>query len=187
MEKKHIITIAGALGAGKSSTAKLVAHKLGYQHFSSGDIFRAIAKERGLTVEEINKTAETESAIDHDVDERLRALGMEENLVIDSRLAYQWIPDSFKVFLNLDTRTAAERIFKQIQSEGRESQNAHSIEELISSTEERKEMEHARYKQLYGFDLTDLTSFDLVINTAEHDLNAVVRIVLDAYQGFLAN
>jgi CMP/dCMP kinase len=185
--KKEIITIAGALGAGKSSVAKRVAHELGYTHFSSGDLFRAIALERGLTIEEINTTAELETAIDHDVDERLRALGEQDKLVIDSRLAYHWIPDSFKVYLDLDIPTAAERIYKQIHSEGRTVQAASSIEELVHTTEMRKQSEQKRYKNLYGLDVADLKPFDLVVNTAHHNLDEVVRIVLDAYRDFLSN
>lgn len=185
--KKEIVTIAGALGGGKSSTAKLVASELGYRHFSSGDLFRQVAQERGVTIEQINKIAELEASIDHDVDERLRQLGKEQKLVIDSRLAYHWIPDSFKVYLNLDLHTAAERIFKQIQSEGRQSQHGDSIEALITATAMRKEDERERYKNLYQIDVTDLTPFDLVINTAEHDLTAVVHMVCETYQEFLKN
>ncbi len=73
--KKKIITIAGLPGSGKSSTAKGVAVALGYEHFSSGDLFRKIAAERGLTIEEINLVAEKQKEIDHQVDERLVEIG----------------------------------------------------------------------------------------------------------------
>ncbi|KKQ19214.1 MAG: hypothetical protein US33_C0035G0012 [Parcubacteria group bacterium GW2011_GWC1_36_9] len=36
MAKKEIITIAGANGSGKSSTAKKLALQLKFKHFSSG-------------------------------------------------------------------------------------------------------------------------------------------------------
>jgi cytidylate kinase len=185
--QKQIITIAGALGGGKSSTAKLVAQELGYRHFSSGDLFREVANERGISVEEINKVAELETSIDQDVDERLRALGKEDKLVIDSRLAYHWIPNSFKVYLDLDMRIAAERIFTQMHTEGRRSQSASSLEELIEKTRMRKEGERARYEHLYQINVTDLSPFDLVVNTEKHDLTAVVQTVLKRYQQFLKN
>ena len=185
--KKEIITVAGVLGAGKSSTAKRLAKELGYQHFSSGDLFRQIAKERGLSIEEINKTAELEVSIDHDTDERLRALGKDERVIIDSRLAFHWIPASFKVFLNLDMQTAVERIFKQIESEGRESQGTNSLEDLMETTRTRRNMELNRYKNLYQVDLADLTPFDLVVDTAKHDLDGVVQIILERYRKFLAD
>lgn len=183
--KKQIITIAGAPGAGKSSTAKLVAEELGYRHFSSGDLFRQIAKERGLTIEQINEAAETDSSVDHDVDEHLRSLGNEEKIVIDSRLAYHWIPDSYKVYLALDMQDAVRRTFEQIKSEGRESQSADSLETLLAATQSRKEMERSRYQSLYNIDLADLTPFDLIVNTAEHDLKGVAQIILDKYHQFL--
>ena len=53
--KKQIITICGGLGSGKSSTAKEVARILGFKHFSSGDFFREVGLELGLSINEINK------------------------------------------------------------------------------------------------------------------------------------
>src|SRR3989344_7634663 len=101
--KKHIVTIAGSLGSGKSSTAKGVAKVLGFEHFSSGDLYRKMAVDRGISIEEINFLAEKQTEIDHEVDNLLVKLGQEkENLVIDSHTAFHWIPDSFKVFLDLD-------------------------------------------------------------------------------------
>ena len=103
MEKKHIITIAGKPGSGKSTTSKAVAHSLGFTHFSSGDFFRAIGKERGIDVFQANLVAEAEEDIDHLVDEKLRTLGEnEDNMVIDSRMAWHWMPYSFRVYLDLD-------------------------------------------------------------------------------------
>ena len=99
--KKEIITICGGLGSGKSSTAKKVAGMLGFQHFSSGDLFRQVGLELGLSVTELNKKAETEPEIDYKVDEKLRSLRDSNKLVIDSRTAYHWIPESFKVYLDL--------------------------------------------------------------------------------------
>lgn len=184
--KKEIITVAGMLGAGKSSTAKLLAKELGYRHFSSGDMFRDSAREHGLTVEELN-VAEVVATVDREVDARLRALGEEEKIVIDSRLAYHWIPGSYKVYLNLDTQTAAERTFNHIRTEGRVSQSADSVENLVKSIQTRKENERKRYLDLYQVDLADLSSFDLVVDTAEHDLDGVVQIILEQYRKFLAD
>jgi cytidylate kinase len=52
--KKHIITIGGRPSSGKSSTAKAVAAALGYDHFSSGDLFRQLGKEHGIDVLQAN-------------------------------------------------------------------------------------------------------------------------------------
>lgn len=181
MAQKTIITIAGSQGSGKSSTAKQVAEKLGYQHFSSGDLFREIAKERDLSIEAMNLTAEEQKEIDYEVDERLKSLKNEDGLVIDSRLAFHWIPDSFKVFLALDPETAAHRIYSQIKTEGRTSQNAESLEEAKQNAEIRLKSEKKRYWDLYQLDPTDPKHFDLVIDTKVNDLGTVVRTVIDKY------
>lgn len=181
--KKKIITITGLPGSGKSSTAKRVAHELGYEHFSSGDLFRKIAKERGLSIEEINIAAETQKSIDHEVDEILKKMGMEdEKFVIDSRLAFHWMPDAFKVFLDLDTKTAAERTYRQIQEEGRESETTNSIEETHTAILGRLESEKKRYDDLYSVDYMDKSHYDLIVNTSENDLEGVVTTIIDAYK-----
>lgn len=183
MEYTRTITIAGAVGSGKSSTAKRVSENLGFKHFSSGDLFRAIARERGLSVEALNLTAEEQSDIDHEVDALLKKMGKEENrLVIDSRLAWYWMPQSFKVYLSLDPHIAAQRIFNHMQSEGRVSESAASVEEVAASIDVRTKSEQKRYFSLYGIDVNDFSPFDLVINTAEHDLDGVVALILDSYK-----
>ena len=183
--KRRIITIAGALGSGKSSTGKRVASELGYSHFSSGDLFRAIAKERGLSIEEINKQAELEQEIDHAVDERLRQMADEMDFVIDSKMADHWMPESFKVYLALDPHTAAKRIYNHIKKEGRMSQDAESVEHVFETTAARQASEKKRYMTLYGVDVEDLSPFDLVVDTAPNTLGAVVRIVVNAYRAWI--
>ena len=84
-------------------------------------------------------------------------------------------------------QTAVERIFKQIESEGRESQGTNSLEDLMETTRTRRNMELNRYKNLYQVDLADLTPFDLVVDTAKHDLDGVVQIILERYRKFLAD
>jgi cytidylate kinase len=186
--KKHIITIAGAPGSGKSSTAKIVAQKLGYEHFSSGDMFRKMAAEKGLSVEEINEAAEEQKSIDQKVDELLVGIGKEKDkVVIDSRTAFHWIPDSFKVFLDLDSQIAAERTFAQIQKEGRASQAASSVEEVRANTIRRTTSEHKRYQSLYNLDVTDKKSFDLVVDTQTNNLEQVAAIVVAAYETWVSS
>lgn len=185
MRKKKIITIAGGVGSGKSSTARKVAEALAYEHFSSGDLFRKIARNRGLSIEALNVTAEEQQDIDHEVDRLLQKIGKEKHhLVIDSRLAYHWIPESFKVFLALDRDTAAERIFNQLQNEGRASEHALSVEEVRGNIGIRVESERKRYQALYGIDVTDTAAFDLVIDTKTNHLDEVVAQVITAYKNW---
>ncbi len=180
--KRELITIAGSLGSGKSSTAKEVARILGYRHFSSGDLFRKIAAERGESVEATNLSAEEQKDIDFKVDGLLRDMGKSESkLVIDSRMAWHWMPDSFKVFLSLDADSAAQRIFNDVREERRVSESASTLEEVRASIDRRFASEQKRYMALYNVDPTDPKNFDLCIDTKDNSLDSVVSELLESY------
>jgi cytidylate kinase len=183
--RKQIITIAGSLGSGKSSTARAVASALGFRHFSSGDLFRKLAAERGESIEAMNISAEAQRDIDLKVDNLLREMyRTDERLVIDSRMAWHWMPLSFKVFLVLDPDTAAQRIFNHLRDEGRMSEAATSIDEVRKSIDRRFASEQKRYAALYGVNATDPLNFDIVINTKHNDLKTVTEIVSSAYRAW---
>jgi len=186
--RKQIITIAGSLGSGKSSTARAVASTLRFKHFSSGDLFRQLAVERGESIEAMNISAEVQRDIDLKVDNLLQEMyRTDDKLVIDSRMAWHWMPFSFKVFLVLDPDTAAARIFDHLQDEGRMSENATSVQEVRQSIDRRFASEQKRYAALYGVSTTDPLNFDIVINTRHNDLKRVTAIVSAAYRAWLAN
>lgn len=187
--KKHIITIAGRPGSGKSSTAKLVAKKLNFSHFSSGDLFRQIGREMGLDVVQVNLSAEQNKEIDERVDGRLRQIGeTEDRMVIDSRTAWHWIPSSFKVFLDLDLETAAHRIINELTDERKVSETvAAHPDEYAALLRHRLELEARRYKAIYDINPYDVRNYDLVIDTATHDLQQTVSVVVDSFKHWLKN
>ena len=133
----------------------------------------------------MNISAEVQRNIDLKVDRLLQDMyRTEEKLVIDSRMAWHWMPDSFKVFLVLDPNTAALRIFNHLQEEGRTSEDARSVEEVRNSIDRRFASEQRRYAGLYGVNPTDPSNFDIMINTRHNDLKTVTAIVLAAYQAW---
>ncbi|MCA9367970.1 cytidylate kinase family protein [Candidatus Kaiserbacteria bacterium] len=188
MKKKHIITLSGKPGSGKSSTADKVAELLGYTRHSSGDMVRRVLKRSGLTLEEYNERAETEHSLDHQVDEELRNLREQEDIVIDSRLGFYWLPESFKVYLDLDLDTATARIYKDVsQNKLRQESEGHStsLSAVAHEVRERMHDEQARFRKLYNVDPYDKSHFDLVINTSRHDPQTVAVTVFDYYRKWL--
>lgn len=182
---KKIITIAGKLGSGKSSAAKQVAKMLNLQHFSSGDFYRQLASEHNMGIKDYLLTAEDDASIDEKVDDAIRQKGLEENLIIDSRLAFHWIPESFKVYLEIDPDIAAERMLIDLETnESRQqSEHAKNIEEMKKNMIERHESDIKRYQNLYQLNHTDHAHFDLVINTgkSENTLDIVVCKIIQGY------
>lgn len=187
MNKKEIITINGCLGGGKSSTADLVAKKLGYTRFSSGNFMRKIATEMGISLNELSIMAENDHSIDLKIDAEVKKVGELNKVVIDSRLAFHWIPDSFKVYLDLPPEIAQDRILSNLRTNKirQESESSTSLDEIYQKITRRLESEKRRYMEYYGVDHTDKNNFDLVIDTNKNNLYQVVDIVVSEYKKWL--
>ncbi len=187
MEKKEIITINGLPGSGKSSTADLVAKKLNFKRFSSGDFMRVIALDRNISLNELNVHAENNKAVDTSIDDAVRKAGEGRELVIDSRLAFHWIPGSFKVYLDLPLEIAKGRILHNLKGNElrQKSEGASSAEEVYEKIVSRLESEKKRFKELYGVDHTDKKNFDLVVDTDKNNLEQVADIIVREYQKWL--
>jgi len=185
--KKEIITINGGLGSGKSSTAKKVAKALGFKHFSSGDFFRQVGLELGLSINEVNIRAETDKKIAEMTDQKLRDLNNKNQNVVDSRTAYHWIPKSFKVYLNLPPEIAKNRILESIKNDilRQKSENMSSTEEIFKKMKERFESEQKRYWDLYKIKNTEKSNYDLVIDTNKNNLEQVVSIIISEYKKWI--
>jgi len=169
--------MSGEAGSGKSSVATYVAEKLDLTHYSNGDFMRSMAKERGITILELNKLSEEDKTIDKELDDRQIKLGKEkDNFIIDSRLGFHFIPNSFKVLLKADLKVRAERIFGDKRSE----EHNESLEDTQNKIEQRQSSEKARYRELYGVDYMDDSNYDLVLNTTEMSIEKVGETVIKA-------
>lgn len=187
--KKSIITITGTLGSGKSSTADGVAKELGYKRFSSGDFMRKIGLEMNMSLNELQKKAEVDNTIDFKIDDEVRKAGENTDIVIDSRLAFHWIPESFKVYLDLPPEIAKERILTNLKVNilRKQSENSENAEEIYEKIIRRLESEKKRYKELYNIDHTNKSNYDLVIDTDKNNLKEVIEIILKEYRNWREN
>ena len=173
-----LITVSGPPGSGKSTTASKLAEALGLEHKSGGDIFRELAAERGYSTLEFNKLAEEDDQIDRDLDRRLAAIAAEEDdLVLESRLAGWLAGDDadFRVWLDAPLDVRAERI-----AEREEKPVANAREETAA----RESSETDRYREYYGIDITNLKIYDLSINTARWDAEAVLDMLVTAVEEY---
>lgn len=176
------ITITGNLGSGKSSVAKILKEK-GYEYSSTGNVFRQLAMERGLSVEEfnrqVNEAAEQgDHSVDKMIDDTTARIGRErDRVVFDSRLAWHFAPKSFKVFIITDIDEASRRVFHdslRANSESYESQDA-CRKALVS----RQKLETVRYKEVYDIDYYDMNNYNLVIESTNALPDEIAQEILD--------
>jgi cytidylate kinase len=177
-----IISITGDLGSGKSTVSNLLRDRLCYDYIYTGKIQREIAERHNMTTLELNQYAETHPEIDEEIDATFKSLNDSNHLIVDSRLAWFFLPKSFKVYLKADIHVSAHRISTDNQ---RKNEEYASKEEAANHIIARKESENKRYMELYGADCADLSQFDLVIDTSSLSPEAVVERLVAEYDAWL--
>ena len=178
------ITLTGNLGAGKSSICKEFKN-MGYDIISTGTIFRDIAKEKGISVVELNELAKQSREIDDMIDNRSIKLGKElDNVIFDSRMAWNFVEDSFKVFLLIDPTEAAKRV---LHDTTRETEKYNSLDEAYDNLSKRAMMEKERFKELYNVDYYDLNNYNLVIESTYATPTEIAEEILRNFELYKQN
>lgn len=198
--KNRIITISGDPASGKGSVSQELkklyeAEKLKVHIISAGEAFRKAAireykkkfpEIENPSIEEINSNpdfAEELRYIDKHMDEEITKIGEEINskarpnevFIIDARLGWFDIKDTFSVRLTADKKTAGERIFND-PKRGKEDKYL-SVDEAIKDTASRREEEIKRYMELYGVKITDIDNFKLVIGTKLASIEDIAKTI----------
>ena len=172
------ISLAGDLGSGKSTVSKILIERLGAKYHSTGAICRAIAKEHGLDVVQINVYMETHPEFDKLIDDGLCALSdVNENMIIDSRMAWHFVRGTFRVYMSTEPYESAKRIFL----EKRDGDSAASIEEMADNIRARRASENRRYAEKYGVNCLDLNNYDLVVDTTYATPEEVAEAILSSF------
>ena len=158
------ITITGDPGSGKSTFARTVAGLTGFRLITTGNIFRELAEAKGISLAALNELAETQAEIDRQVDDYLKSLNDgTEDIVLDSRMAWNFVKNSLKIRLTVAPDVAVSRIFRD---DAALREKFKDIDEATDEVNRRRNSEIARYKSLYGVDIGDPANFDLVIDTS---------------------
>lgn len=157
------ISITGDLGSGKSTVCAVMKEKYGYQVYSTGVIQRGLAEKYGMDTLQFNRYMETHPEIDEEIDTTLTRIGRENsNIILDSRMAWHFVPDSYKVYLTVDIDIAACRIMDAHRGSV---ECYDSSEDAKTKILQRKASENLRYITKYGVDCSDMRNYDVIIDT----------------------
>lgn len=177
--EKVVVVVSGPPGSGKSTLAKRLAERLGLRYFSTGSLYRRIAVERGVGLEELDSLAERDPSIDLEIDSLARREAERGGVVIDTHAGGWLLRDlsTFSIYVTASLETRARRVAER---------DGKSLEEAMREIVSREESMRRRFSQLYGIDMRDTTVFDLVINTEKIDADLMTEISLLAIERILS-
>jgi len=169
------ITVSGPPGSGTTTLAEALSSRFDLEHVSSGDVFRAMADERGVSLAEFGRIAEEDPEIDREIDERQREIAREnDHIVLEGRLS-GWMAEEAdaRIWLDAPVDVRAGRVAD------REEQ---TVEEAREEIVGREASEAKRYEEIHGINIDDLSVYDLVVDTSRWDKEGVAEIATAAVE-----
>ena len=99
----------------------------------------------------------------------------------NSLYSFFLIPNSIKVFLDVDFETGVKRIFDEISKNATERNegNIKTLEDAKSSIQKRMDSDNVRYKKYYNVDVFDRLQYDIVLDTTNLTKEQVVEKLLE--------
>lgn len=168
-----IVTVSGPHGTGKSTYAARLAQALRLRHVSAGSLFRRIAKEKRLSLEELGRKALEDPSIDKLVDERTIAEANKGRVVVDGQLTGWILKDmaDLRVYLTAPEEVRLERIAKRDKL---------TLQDARLQTEQRESVQRERYLRHYGFQVEDRSIYQLVLDTSLGSIEDTAKVVISA-------
>jgi predicted cytidylate kinase len=170
-----VITISGTPGSGKTTVSRLISQQLGLLHIYAGDLYRAEAQRRQMRLPELNRQAELDHSIDQQIDAHMAAYARAGNVVLEGRLAgfiaRQEGVEALKVWLTASDGTRARRVAAREEGDWKK---------VLEENRTRHQSDAERYRTIYGFDLSDTSIYDLVLDTDDITPEALAETILEA-------
>ena len=170
-----IVTVSGEIGAGKSTVARALAQAVGLRYLSAGEIFREEARRRGVSVDALGRLAEQDPSIDRDLDQLQTEAANAGDALIESRLSGWLIDGDLRIWLRAPLAVRAARVAVR---------DAVGEEDALREIQGREAVERRRYRALYRIDVTDLSRYHLILDTARWTPEEIVQALVPLTERF---
>jgi CMP/dCMP kinase len=167
-----IITVGGQAASGKTTLAKALAQRLGFKHVSAGRVMREMAAEKGMPLTDFSKYAEAHPEVDREIDERQK-LHAKGDCVVDGRLSRYFLSPDLSIWLVAPVEVRGARALKRGETYG-------SVDDAAKDASARDDSERRRYMDFYDIDISDLSVYDVVINTGKFGVEEMTSLALAA-------
>jgi len=133
-----------------------------------------------MTLEQFGAYCEAHPEVDRALDAYQAELLKGHTILLEGRLsgylAFRDKAPAYKVWFTCDAYVRGNRL---VEREGGD------LESRMAEMRRREESERKRYLAYYGYDINDLSVYDLVLDTSELTKDEVVKAVVHGYRDFL--
>ena len=165
------ITVSGLPGSGTTSLSRYLAEHHGYTMISAGEVFRQLAKEHHMELDEFGRLAQADPSYDKMIDARQKEIAEErDNIIVEGRLSGWMVARAdLRIWLYAPVGCRIKRIVSRDQIADEK------IAEQI--TLEREACEARRYCSYYSIDIGDLSIYHIILNSGHWDVEGLGTII----------
>jgi CMP/dCMP kinase len=175
----RVLTIGGPPGSGKSTAGRLVAEKLGLDYRAAGNVFRAEAERRGLSVEAFGHYALAHPEVDRELDRAMQRAA-HPGVLLDGRIQGPLCRrHGIPVYAIIVTAREEERVRRVAERDHQ------TLAEAAARVKEREASERERYHRFYGIDLEREVA-DLTVDSSDRpppDVTATIVGFIRSHKG----
>ncbi len=179
-----MITVWWKNWAWKWTLCKTLAESLWYDIVSIWNIKRGLATEMGLTILEFDKiwweNPEKAKEFDLKYEEYQQGFDVAQKIILDSRMSFWCQPKAFNIFLDVDEKEWARRVYEQQRADDA----TESLEAVLSDNAARHLWFKETYMKLYGVDIYDLSQYDLVVDTTDLTPVEVFQLISEWFEAY---
>ncbi len=181
------IAFSGRLGSGKSTVCAILRDKYGYEIYSTGTVQRKVAAEMGIDTLELNRRMRENPELDHIIDDAVVKLSREragDNIVYDSRMAWHFAENTFKVYMYVDPTVAGKRVF---DADRGNVETYSSPEEAAEKLIARSLEENVRFQEIYNVDNLNYRNYDLIVDSTSATPEEIAETIVSEAKKYSEN